>query len=135
MPTAIHWRTSIHLGSIRSTPELPYWWPKVELPSSQIFFGQALLNPSQEAVARGALLRMEQGVTGGKSAIELATHVSKLETARERAMNLQRAIEAASGKKARDSVVQELDNLLRQIRGHEKEIWQKWPDVAKLVCP
>jgi len=93
------------------------------------------LNPAQEAMARGALLRMEQGVTGAKSAVELATHVSKLETARERLSNLERALEAAGGKKARERLIQEVDDLARQIRGHEKEIWQKWPDVAKLVCP
>jgi RHS repeat-associated protein len=93
------------------------------------------LKPAQEVVVRGALLRMQQGVTGAKSAVELATHVSKLEVARERAMNLRTALEGASGKKVREAVAQQLDDLLRQIRGHEKEIWQKWPDVAKFVCP
>jgi predicted nucleic acid-binding Zn-ribbon protein len=93
------------------------------------------LNPAQQAMARGALARMEQAVTGAKSAVELTSHVSKLEAARQRASNLQAALQSASGKRARDALAQQLDDLLRQIRGHEKEIWQKWPDVAALVCP
>jgi RHS repeat-associated protein len=93
------------------------------------------LTPSQEATAIGAISRLEQGIQGAKSAGELAKHVERLQEAREGIDKLQRLIRQAGSKKTRDRLAQELEDLLRSIRGHEKEIQQKWPDVAEVVCP
>jgi hypothetical protein len=80
-------------------------------------------------------VRIEQGVQGAKSASELAKHVRDVESLRDKAGDLQRAIEAATGKKAREKIAKELDKVRRMIEGHEKEIRQKWPDVAEIICP
>jgi RHS repeat-associated protein len=93
------------------------------------------LSPSQAALARGALNALQKGVTGAKSATNLVKHVEKLEDARDRLSNLKRALDAASGKKARERLLEEITKLERQIRGHEKEIRQKWPEVAVEICP
>lgn len=93
------------------------------------------LTPAQEATAVGAIARIEQGVQGAKSAGELAKHVEKLQEAKEAADKLQRLVREAAGKKTRDRLIEQWDDLMRAIRGHEKEIRQKWLDVAETVCP
>jgi hypothetical protein len=65
---------------------------------------------------------------GDKSPGEYDRHIRDLDDMRRRLGDLEKAFEDAKGPKRRDPIQDRIDDLKRKIRGHEKEIEQKWPD-------
>jgi len=106
-----------------------------DLNSLRNLYQSGALTPSQQAFARRAVLNLKNNVHGAKSASELAKHIKNLEKYRDELTDLQNALKTTRRKKAKDSLKQKIDDLVRQNKGHEKEIWQKWPDVAEYFCP
>jgi hypothetical protein len=73
--------------------------------------------------------RVEKGEIrgdGAKSPKKAQEHADKLQKAADKAKQLQDQLGKTSGK-AKDLVKKELDKLLKEIKGHVKEIKQKWP--------
>jgi RHS repeat-associated protein len=82
----------------------------------------------------GALFAMESKPekgkaceVGAKGPDEYLKHKRKLEEALEDLQKLREALEKAKGPKARREIEEEIRNLERSIKGHEKEVRQKWP--------
>ena len=67
---------------------------------------------------------------GAKSAEQMAKHLDKLGQARKRVEELRRTLDTLQGPKAQNPVREQIQDLLDQIRGHEKEIRQKWPELG-----
>jgi hypothetical protein len=59
----------------------------------------------------------------------LADEVSRVNKARGELADLQAELENASGKKATDALKEQIAELSQDIKGHLKEIAQKWPGV------
>jgi RHS repeat-associated protein len=66
--------------------------------------------------------------TGGKSAEEYDRHIEAKGKAEERLQELQEQLGQVKGPKAQRPIREAIENLQREIRGHEKEIRQKWPE-------
>lgn len=64
---------------------------------------------------------------GAKSAEELAKHLENLNVAKKLLQSLQES--CPKGKKAQEILKDAIRDIERQIKGHEKEIRQKWPGV------
>jgi RHS repeat-associated protein len=64
---------------------------------------------------------------GAKSADEFDRHVGNLADARDRLAGPQERLENAAGPRQRRPLQEQIDRLQQQIKGHEKEIRQKWP--------
>lgn len=94
--------------------------------------GWILVGGAMTANAALLLLRdgdsAEQEGAGARSAEEYDRHVRGVEEARGRLEELQGQLDAATGPRARRPIQQQIDRLRKDIRGHEKEIRQKWPD-------
>jgi uncharacterized protein RhaS with RHS repeats len=67
---------------------------------------------------------------GAKSAEQLVKHLDKLHQARKEVDQLRRKLDTLKGPKAQNPVRDQIQDLLDQIRGHEKEIRQKWPELG-----
>jgi hypothetical protein len=93
------------------------------------------LNRSQEVIARGLLNAIRSGQKGGKSASELAKHISKNQTAKTELQQLKELLKATKGPKKTNKIKEKIKDLEDEIRGHDKEMIQKWPDIAKDYCP
>ena len=65
-----------------------------------------------------------------KSAQEMAKHLHSLALARNRVTELERQLANLKGPKAQAQVRDKIKDLLDQIKGHEKEIRQKWPELG-----
>ena len=65
---------------------------------------------------------------GDKSPEEYDEHVRKMEDAKQRLKELKDQRGSASGKKLQEKLQKEADDLESDIKGHEKEIKQKWPN-------
>jgi RHS repeat-associated protein len=81
-------------------------------------------------LARLGLKATKLTKTGAKSAAQMATHLEKLGDARNKVAELTRQLEKLKGPKAQNPVREEIQDLLDQIKGHEKEIRQKWPELG-----
>jgi hypothetical protein len=57
-------------------------------------------------------------------------HLDKLRAARSQADRLRQQLEGLKGPKAQQPVRDQLQDMLDQIKGHEKEIRQKWPELG-----
>jgi hypothetical protein len=68
------------------------------------------------------------GGKGAKSAAELEKHLSKLEAATEQVLGLEQKLSGLKGPKARKPIEEMIRSLKTDIRGHMKEIRQKWPE-------
>lgn len=75
-------------------------------------------------MATGALPKV-----GAKTFQQMIKHLDKLKAARTRISEMERRLEGLKGKKARDVLRDEIQRLRKEIKGHEKEIGQKWPHV------
>lgn len=64
---------------------------------------------------------------GDKSAGEYDEHLRKYREAEQRAKELENNLRDEKGKKAQEAIRGELDALRKSIKGHAKEIGQKWP--------
>ncbi len=95
---------------------------------SQVNAGVAGLS-AVAALAEKTAIRLASKV-GAKSADEMTKHLSKLGEARDRVQALQRELERVKGPKAQAPVRAQIDKLAREIKGHEKEIRQKWPELG-----
>jgi hypothetical protein len=62
-----------------------------------------------------------------KSLEEYNKHVDKLEAARKRLQELRDQLAQTKGAKAQARIKEQIDQLEKAIKGHEKEIRQKWP--------
>ena len=60
----------------------------------------------------------------------MTKHLEKLNATRTRLKELERRLETLKGPKARGPVSDEIRDLSDQIKGHEKEIRQKWPELG-----
>jgi len=65
---------------------------------------------------------------GAKSLGNFLKHQSQLQNARRALRDLMDRAARATGPKARNAIQQEIDDLMKWIRGHEKEMRQKWPN-------
>lgn len=65
---------------------------------------------------------------GAKSRQEYLKHAAKLAAAKAELKRLQNQLNGTKGPKKRGPLQKLIDDLRRLIRGHEKEIDQKWPD-------
>jgi hypothetical protein len=83
--------------------------------------------PSGEGFAVKAGLKC-LGKKGGKSAAEYMSHAEKMAKAGEKVKDLQNKLKAAKGKKCQDALKKEIEELEKSIKGHTKEMNQKWPD-------
>lgn len=57
-------------------------------------------------------------------------HLDKLKIAREQLGAMERRLAELKGKKAIDALRQDIKDPRDQIKGHEKEIRQKWPELG-----
>lgn len=64
----------------------------------------------------------------GKSNEEYDRHTGNLEQARDRLNQLKEELGQAKGPKAQRPIREQIDRLTKAIKGHEKEIRQKWPE-------
>jgi hypothetical protein len=64
---------------------------------------------------------------GAKGANEYDRHVNNVREAEKRVGELRGDLDRATGPKTRVPIQKQIDELVRDIRGHEKEIRQKWP--------
>ena len=65
---------------------------------------------------------------GSKGAEEYDRHASGVQRAREQVGELEGQLAKAKGPKAQRPIGEQIERLRREIRGHEKEMRQKWPD-------
>jgi RHS repeat-associated protein len=79
-----------------------------------------LYMPSAEA-------RSKRPGGGAKSLGEYNKHTEKLEAARQRLQALQEQLGQVKGPKRQAPIKKEIEQLEKAIKGHEKEIGQKWP--------
>lgn len=70
----------------------------------------------------------EAAEQGGKSAEEYDRHTSNVERARDRVNELKEELGRAKGPKAQRPIRDQIERLTKAIKGHEKEIRQKWPE-------
>jgi predicted nucleic acid-binding Zn-ribbon protein len=63
----------------------------------------------------------------GKSQKEYNKHKDDLAKAKEKLNNLKKELKNAKGPKKQGPIKEEINKLVRDIKGHEKEINQKWP--------
>jgi RHS repeat-associated protein len=72
---------------------------------------------------------------GAKSVTEWQKHWDKLQAAYKNLKELRQALKNAKGKKARDRIRDQIRKLLQDIKGHEKEMKQKWGDKWEVGPP
>ena len=65
---------------------------------------------------------------GVKSATEYDKHQAAADKAKEQLGQLEEKLAKTKGVKSQDPIKQEIQNLKDSIKGHEKEMNQKWPD-------
>jgi hypothetical protein len=65
---------------------------------------------------------------GEKSAEEYDRHQKKLDQAKEQVEGLRERLEHAKGPKKQAPIREEIEKVKKSIKGHEKEMKQKWPD-------
>jgi RHS repeat-associated protein len=68
---------------------------------------------------------------GGKSGEEFIKHLRDQREAARRIEKLRERCRLARGKRERDELLEELREELHQYRGHDKEMWQKWPEAMR----
>ena len=68
------------------------------------------------------------GPVGGKSASEYDRHVQGVAGAQGSLQGLQEQLNKAQGPKAQQPIREQIERLKKEIKGHEKEIRQKWPN-------
>jgi RHS repeat-associated protein len=97
---------------------------------------KALLEVTNDALSSGmrraASVAIENGSTtegGAKSAAELAKHLGKVADAEDALAGLKNSLEDAATK-ARKGILDAIDDAVRDIKGHLKEIRQKWGNLA-----
>jgi uncharacterized protein RhaS with RHS repeats len=64
----------------------------------------------------------------GKSAEEYDNHVSNKQTAESRLRDMEEKLSNTKGPKAQRPIRDMIEKLKAEVRGHEKEIRQKWPN-------
>jgi hypothetical protein len=64
----------------------------------------------------------------GKSAEEYDNHVSNKQTAESRLRDMEEKLSNTKGPKAQRPISDMIEKLKAEVRGHEKEIRQKWPN-------
>jgi hypothetical protein len=87
--------------------------------------GLALANIIHAFASSGGGDAAEQG---GKRAEEYDTHTANAEKARGRLNELKEELGQAKGPKAQRPIREQIERLTKDIKGHEKEIRQKWPE-------
>jgi uncharacterized protein RhaS with RHS repeats len=97
---------------------------------------QILLDTTGQSLSAGMrqaaqlAIQNESTTAGGmKSAAELAKHLDNVATAEEEAVALKEALQEAS-RRARDRIAKELEDLTNDIKGHLKEMKQKWGEFC-----
>jgi RHS repeat-associated protein len=69
-----------------------------------------------------------------KNIRDLAEHLRKLREAQRQLSQLQKALKMAKGKKNQEALKKEIQKLFDSIKGHIKEITQKWGKGALKEC-
>jgi len=72
---------------------------------------------------------------GAKSYEELEKHMEKLRAGCKQLHDLEEKLKNTKGPKARKPIEEEIEKLKKAIKGHEKEIKQKWPKGPACPCP
>ena len=67
---------------------------------------------------------------GAKSFEQMNRHLDKLRGARQMLSDMESRLENIRGKKAMEALKDAIQDLRDQIKGHEKEIRQKWPELG-----
>jgi RHS repeat-associated protein len=81
--------------------------------------------------AMGMAAPLGMAARGGKSAAELAKHLGDVASFEAELKGLKEALERATGPKTRKPIEEAIEKVLKDIKGHYKEMRQKWPDA----CP
>lgn len=89
---------------------------------------QAGLQGDKTGMGVSAAAMLIGGGKGGKSAAELEKHLGKLQGAMEQLGELEQKLSGIKGPKTRKPIEDLIRGLKEDIKGHVKEIRQKWPD-------
>lgn len=84
------------------------------------------LSPGMKQAAQIAIDNESTTAGGAKSACELAKHLKDVASGDDEVQALKEALEEAP-QKAKDAIQDALDEAIKFIKGHLKEIGQKWP--------
>jgi hypothetical protein len=68
-----------------------------------------------------------ESIKGSKSQEEYDKHVRKLKEAKEEVKKLEEKLKETKGPKKQNPIKEQIKKLLDDVKGHEKEIKQKWP--------
>ena len=88
-------------------------------------FNPVAPGPSGEGLGPAAAI---QCIKGAKRAADYWKHIRKLQQANKQLEQLKKNLERAVGPKAQGPIREQIKKLLDEIKGHEKEIGQKWPN-------
>ena len=103
------------------------------------------LNPANQAAAAECIETAAGVGRAAKAAAEAAKiaerlrkyeeHRRKLAEAKQRLEKLKKLLERTKGPKAQQPVKDAIKDLIKDIRGHGKEISQKWPEQPQPTVP
>jgi hypothetical protein len=94
------------VAAAAAAAKIAVWW-----------YGGTQVNPTNETPSGGA-----------KSADQYKKHMEKLRAAKKQLQELQEELNRATGQKKRAQIREAIDELEKSIKGHEKEVRQKWPN-------
>jgi hypothetical protein len=83
--------------------------------------------PKAERAAEAARKVAQAAKQGAKSYEKWLEHQQKLKAAQERLLKLKKLLEKTKGPKAQEPIKEAIKDLEKSIKGHIKEIGQKWP--------
>jgi len=113
----------ITFGALGFPEDAPLW-----LAGGLILGGWVLLNEGK-SVGPGTYNAKARAREGAKSDEQLQKHLDDLKRAKEALDQLNDDLESAKGPKRKGAIREEIEDLQQDIKGHIKEIGQKWPDV------
>jgi len=113
----------ITFGAVGFPEDAPLW-----LAGGLILGGWVLLNEGK-SVGPGTYNAKARAREGAKSDEQLQKHLDDLKRAKEALDQLNDDLESAKGPKRKGAIREEIEDLQQDIKGHIKEIGQKWPDV------
>jgi hypothetical protein len=95
-------------------------------------FGESILDDLKDPCSKSQLDKLEKGA---KCYAEWEKHMEKLRAACKKLTDLEEKLKNTKGPKARRPIEEEIERLKKAIKGHEKEIKQKWPKGPPCQCP
>jgi hypothetical protein len=95
-------------------------------------FGESILDDLKDPCSKSQLETLEKGA---KCYAEWEKHVADLRSLCEQLRDLEKELEQAKGPKAQRPIREKIEKIKRKIKGHEKEMKQKWPKGPPCECP